>query len=62
MMNNDFFPAGLLLGTFFGFAGGILIGMTLGSDLTHNEIMAEAYSQGYAVQCLGKEGYYWECK
>ena len=62
MLNSDFFPAGLLLGTFSGLVGGILIGMTLGSNLTHNEIMAEAHSRGCAVQCLGKTGYHWECE
>ncbi len=57
MLNSNFF-----LGTFFRLVGGIYIGMTLGSYLTHNEIMAEAYDRGHAVQCLGKTGYYWECE
>ena len=60
-MSDDWFTSGLWLGTFVGLLGGIFIGMTLGSDLTYNEIMAEAHSRGYAVQCLGKTGYYWEC-
>lgn len=24
-------------------------------------LMKEAYDRGYAVECVGKEGYYWEC-
>jgi hypothetical protein len=25
-------------------------------------MMKEAYGRGHAVQCLGREGYYWECE
>ena len=24
--------------------------------------MREAFDRGYAVQCVGKTGYYWECE
>lgn len=46
----------------FALAGGILIGIIIGSGLTYNGMMKEAYDRGHAVQCLGKEGYYWECE
>ncbi len=26
-----------------------------------NKIMQDAYDRGYAVQCVGLVGYYWEC-
>lgn len=55
---STFVGLGLLGGIFIGF----LIGMTHGSNLTYRDVMKEAYDRGHAVQCLGKEGYYWVCK
>jgi hypothetical protein len=45
------------LGLIFGFAMGFFIGMAVFSD----SAMIQAYERGYAVECLGKTGYYWEC-
>lgn len=53
--------SGIITGLFLGFGIGTLIGMAVGSDFTYEEVMKEAYDRGHAVQCLGKEGYYWEC-
>lgn len=61
MKNYNHFTPGLICFA-FGVAFGILIGMTHGSDLTYRDIMKQAYDRGHAVQCLGKEGYYWECE
>lgn len=27
-----------------------------------HRMMVEAFNKGYAVQCVGKSGYYWECE
>lgn len=40
---------------------GIAIGNLSGYDEATEEKMKEAFERGYAVQCVGKEGYYWEC-
>jgi hypothetical protein len=26
------------------------------------EIMQEAFDRGYAVECIGKDGYHWDCE
>lgn len=62
MKNFNYFVPGFIAGGVFGFFIGILVGMTHGSDLTYREVMKEIYDRGHAVQCLGKEGYYWECE
>ena len=45
------------LGLIFGFTIGFFISMVVFRD----SVMLEAYERGYAVECLGKTGYYWEC-
>lgn len=40
---------------------GIVIGYLSGYDEATEEKMKEAFERGYAVQCVGKVGYYWEC-
>lgn len=32
------------------------------SHIMHQRTMQQAYDRGYAVQCVGKTGYYWECE
>jgi hypothetical protein len=59
---NDLLFVGVVFGALAGILIGGLIGMDLGSSLTYNEMMKEAYGRGHAVQCLGREGYYWECE
>lgn len=34
------------------------LGIILGSD----QVMQQAHERGYAVECTGKEGYFWECE
>lgn len=41
--------------------GGV-IGVSGGYDKGYSETMKEAYDRGFAVQCVGKVGYYWECE
>lgn len=43
----------LLISCFLFAVGGRLDGI--------NDTMAQAFERGFAVQCLGKDGYYWEC-
>jgi hypothetical protein len=38
--------------------GIFLVGMAASNHLT----MKRAFDRGYAVQCVGKTGYYWECE
>lgn len=38
------------------------IGIYIGMSFSHQPTMKEAFNRGYAVQCLGKIGYYWECE
>lgn len=52
------FAVGIIVGIFIGGLGGL----SIGSDITYDDIMKQAYDRGHAVQCLGKEGYYWECE
>jgi hypothetical protein len=61
-MTTDSFWIGSGFGCLVGLALGGLVGMDLGSNLTYNEVMQAAFDRGYAVQCLGREGYYWECE
>lgn len=37
------------------------LGFILGINQTHQLTMKEAFDRGYAFECLGKEGYHWEC-
>ena len=46
---------------FVGVIGSILIGSLIGTSITYDKTMKQAYDRGHAVQCLGREGYYWEC-
>jgi hypothetical protein len=39
----------------------IPLGLTIERN-TRLTIMKEAFERGHAVQCLGKEGYFWECE
>lgn len=51
------------------FLWGVLTGLVLGFFIFAEVIfddgvsttMKEAYEQGYAVQCVGVEGYHWSC-
>lgn len=43
---------------FLACAGAVYL-LTVGSE--REAVMQEAFDRGYAVQCIGKEGYYWEC-
>ena len=61
-MGNDRFIPGLFTGAVGSLLLGLLIGMTHGSDLTYRDVMKQAYDRVHAVQCLGKEGYHWECE
>jgi hypothetical protein len=33
----------------------------LAAHSTHRTLMKEAFDRGFAVQCVGKIGYHWEC-
>lgn len=33
-----------------------------GYETGYDQAKSEAFKRGHAIQCLGKEGYYWECK
>lgn len=35
---------------------------TRARKVEREEVMKEAFERGYAVQCLGVEGYFWECE
>lgn len=39
---------------------GVVYLVTVGSE--REAVMQEAFERGHAVQCVGKEGYYWECE
>lgn len=41
---------------------GIMIGYLSGYDDATKRKMKETLDRGYAVQCIGKESYYWECE
>lgn len=41
---------------------GVGMGYLFGDDDATKQKMKEAFDRGYAVQCIGKEGYYWECE
>lgn len=60
------FNEGLVLGIFIGIVSGFLLGGVIIGGITNKfvleDLMKEAYDRGHAVQCLGKEGYYWDCK
>ena len=40
---------------------GLAICVFIGYALGVASIKHQAYDRGYMVECLGKEGYYWEC-
>ena len=39
----------------------VCIGFISGHEYAREKTMQEAYDRGYAVQCEGETGYYWEC-
>ena len=45
------------MGFFLGMGAGHENGEIAGSEAT----MQQAFERGYAVQCIGKTGYHWEC-
>lgn len=49
-------------GLLVGLGIGVQIGMQVEASFTIRQIMQEAFDRGYAVECLGKEGYYWKCE
>ena len=59
MHSNDVFvfvvPAFVIL------VVGLVIGHLFGHVDATEEKLKQAFDRGYAVQCIGKEGYYWEC-
>jgi hypothetical protein len=61
-MRIDWFWIGISFGVLVGVVIGGLAGMNVATELTLNEVMQAAYDRGHAVQCLGREGYYWECE
>lgn len=55
------FFAGLIVFTILVFACfGFVMLLNIGAE--REAVMQEAFDRGYAVQCIGKEGYYWECE
>lgn len=40
---------------------GFFLGMGAGHDSGAEATMQQAFERGYAVQCIGKTGYHWEC-
>ena len=44
------------------FVVGIMVGYLFGDNGATKQKMKEAFDRGYAVECLGKEGYYWKCE
>lgn len=41
----------------------LVFGMVyIDSRSSEQVFMKDAYDRGFAVQCVGKAGYYWECK
>lgn len=40
----------------------VFLGLSAGTESGKNRILREAFERGYAVQCLGVKGYYWECE
>lgn len=44
-----------------GFGAGVLVLIILTLSFGVKP-MEEAFKRGFAVECLGKEGYYWECE
>lgn len=44
---------------------GMFIGLTIGLFISADVSLMykkEAFDRGFMVQCVGKTGYYWECK
>jgi uncharacterized YccA/Bax inhibitor family protein len=60
-MNNDEVGGVLVIALIF-----FVVGVTMGYLFVYNDAtekrMKEAFERGYAVQCVGIEGYYWECE
>lgn len=60
MHNDDVF---LIVITVIAFTiAGFMIGNQFGYVDATKRKMKEAFDRGYAVQCIGKESYYWECE
>ena len=57
-MEGSIFGAGFVIGLF---VANIFSALVIYPDI-RQQVMAEAYSYGYVVECIGKEGYYWECE
>lgn len=56
---DDINVALIFIGSIFTLGVGIA---TLGKLDGMKDVMYQAYERGFAVQCVGKEGYYWECE
>jgi hypothetical protein len=39
----------------------VMFAMFISMISAHQNTMHQAHERGYAVQCPGKVGYYWEC-
>lgn len=39
-----------------------ILGFVEGTSDGKEMVFKQAYDRGYAVQCVGKTGYYWECE
>lgn len=44
------------------FVIGMVLGYVGGAYEMQQDIMSQAYERDLAVECLGKEGYHWDCK
>lgn len=44
-----------------GIALGLLFGILIGMLVVDNRWRNEAVERGFMVQCVGQEGWYWEC-
>lgn len=41
---------------------GLPAALIFGAYAGQTDTMKEAFERGYAVQCVGKSAYYWECE
>ena len=53
---------GLLGSLAIGFVSGFGLGHDFGQSSGIRDFKQQAFDRGYMVQCIGKEGYYWECE